>query len=240
VNGTARPADQLFQLNSGDVVDATNGAITFTGSDGSYLSVSATQFTARHTSSRAKRAATSNVPAQFKVTQPATPGEITTLTLIGGDFASCAKSRSLSAKDKSPVRALWGSGKGKFRTQARFSAATVRGTVWLTQDRCDGSLTSVVEGVVDVFDTSLNKTVSVGPGQSYLALPKPKGTFKPPTAATSGTQSAATIKQTGLVWSGRRFTSRAQLEQWLRARGKTWKQFKASYPVQAAALEARK
>ena len=26
---------------------------------------------------------------------------------------------------------LWGSGKGKFRTTGKYSAATVRGTIWL-------------------------------------------------------------------------------------------------------------
>ena len=72
VNGVVVPADQLFQLNSGDVVDATNGTITFTGSDGSFLSVSAKQFTARQTSGRSGRSAVGDVPAQFK-DQPTTP-----------------------------------------------------------------------------------------------------------------------------------------------------------------------
>ncbi len=239
VNGIVVPADQVFQLNSGDAVDVTGGTLTFTTSDGSFLSVSGTQFTARKTSSRGGSTATSDVPAQFKVAQPATTGEVTTLTLTGGDFASCAKTRSLSATDKHPVRQLWGSGKGTFRTTGRYSAATVRGTVWLTQDRCDGTLTSVVEGVVDVLDTSLNKTVAVSPGQSYLALPKQKAPFKP--ASTSAqSQIVAVIRKQGLHWGGKTFKSRAEFEQWLVARGRTWLDFKAHYPVPAAALAARK
>ena len=132
-----------------------------------------------------------------------------------------------------------GSGKGKFRTQGRYSAATVRGTIWLTQDRCDATLTTVVDGVVDVFDKSLNKTVAVGPGKSYLALPKSK--VRKPSATKSGKQStAAAIRKSGLVWAGRKFLHRAQFEKFLVARGKTWLDFKKHYPVQAAALAARK
>ena len=95
---------------------------------------------------------------------------MTDLTLVGGDFASCAKSsRSLTATDKHPVRALWGSGKGSFRTKGRYSAATVRGTVWLVEDRCDGTLTRVVKGSVQVRDFARNRTVTVRAGHSYLA-----------------------------------------------------------------------
>ena len=39
---------------------------------------------------------------------------------------------------KSVLGKLWGSGKGKFRTDGKYSSATVRGTIWLVQDRCDG------------------------------------------------------------------------------------------------------
>ena len=38
-------------------------------------------------------------------------------------------------------RRLRASARGRFRTRGRHSAATVRGTVWLTADRCDGTLT---------------------------------------------------------------------------------------------------
>jgi hypothetical protein len=64
---------------------------------------------------------------------------------------------------------LWGDGKGSFRTTGKHSAATVRGTKWLTQERCDGTLTRVTRGVVSVFDKTLNKTVTVRAGRSYLA-----------------------------------------------------------------------
>jgi hypothetical protein len=70
---------------------------------------------------------------------------------------------------KSVLGSLWGNGKGKFRTNGKYSSATVRGTIWLTQDRCDGTLTSVKRGTVSVRDFKLKKTVSVKAGHSYLA-----------------------------------------------------------------------
>ena len=64
---------------------------------------------------------------------------------------------------------LWGSGKGKFRTNGKYSAATVRGTIWLVQDRCEGTLTKVTRGTVQVRDFKRKKTVTVKAGHSYLA-----------------------------------------------------------------------
>jgi hypothetical protein len=70
---------------------------------------------------------------------------------------------------KSVLGSLWGNGKGKFRTNGKYSSATVRGTIWLTQDRCDGTLTTVKRGTVSVRDFKRRRTVSVKAGHSYLA-----------------------------------------------------------------------
>jgi hypothetical protein len=64
---------------------------------------------------------------------------------------------------------LLGSGKGQFRTDGRFSAATIRGTAWGVRDRCDGTLTIDRSGVVVVSDFRLHTTIVLGAGQSYLA-----------------------------------------------------------------------
>jgi hypothetical protein len=106
----------------------------------------------------------------FKVTQT---GGITQLTLAQS-LASCrAKGRSASAaaKKKPSKRHLWGDGKGAFRTSGKYSSATVRGTKWLVQDSCAGTLTRVVRGNVQVRDNVKHKTVTVHAGQSYLARP---------------------------------------------------------------------
>jgi ferric-dicitrate binding protein FerR (iron transport regulator) len=67
------------------------------------------------------------------------------------------------------VRRLWGNATGRFRTAGRFASATVRGTQWLTADRCDGTLTQVKQGRVQVRDLVKKKTILVTAGKSYLA-----------------------------------------------------------------------
>jgi virginiamycin B lyase len=65
---------------------------------------------------------------------------------------------------------LWGSDRrGRFRTHGRNATATVRGTVWSTTDRCDGTLVTVQSGSVRVRDRVLRRTVTVRGGHSYLA-----------------------------------------------------------------------
>ena len=67
---------------------------------------------------------------------------------------------------------LWGDGKGKFRTEGKYAAATVRGTKWLVEDTCAGTLTKVTQGTVSVRDKVRHKTFTVRKGKSYLAKPK--------------------------------------------------------------------
>jgi hypothetical protein len=101
----------------------------------------------------------------------------TQLRLAGGKFrstcsAKASSSRELAAKkkrSKKKVRSLWGDGKGSFQTRGQGAAATVRGTRWLTQDRCDGTLVRVRRGRVDVRDLFRKRTVRVNAGLSYLA-----------------------------------------------------------------------
>ncbi|HXZ57448.1 MAG TPA: hypothetical protein VEG40_07690, partial [Gaiellaceae bacterium] len=70
---------------------------------------------------------------------------------------------------KKKKRHLWGSGKGKFRTKGKSASATVRGTIWLTQDTCTTTLVHVKRGVVDVFDFAKHKHVFVKAGHTYVA-----------------------------------------------------------------------
>ena len=94
------------------------------------------------------------------------------LTLVGGDFSVCGARRLASAaavRKAKVVRALWGKGKGRFRTQGRYASATVRGTFWLTADRCDGTLVQVKQGTIAVRDFTRRRTVSVRAGRSYVA-----------------------------------------------------------------------
>jgi hypothetical protein len=99
---------------------------------------------------------------RFVIREPRTQA-VTQLWLAGEDPRSCA------AATPRVVRQLWGDGKGRFQTRGRFAAATVRGTRWRVQDRCDGTLVTVERGVVAVRDFGRRSTVLLRAGQSYLA-----------------------------------------------------------------------
>jgi hypothetical protein len=47
--------------------------------------------------------------------------------------------------------------------------ATVRGTLWATEDTCAGTLTTVREGSVTVRDLHRHRNVIVRAGHRYLA-----------------------------------------------------------------------
>jgi hypothetical protein len=109
------------------------------------------------------------VSAQFLLARP-NDSQID-IDLADGDFSVC-KARSVESADKKKkkkVRLVWAKGKGKFRSAGRDSIASVHGTTWLTLDRCDGTLTTVKDGVVSVRDLRRRKTVTVRAGRSYLA-----------------------------------------------------------------------
>jgi hypothetical protein len=103
------------------------------------------------------------------VRQPRGRAPVTTLQVSGP--LTCPR-RSAASADAAPpprVRRLWGNAKGKFRTQGRYGSAAVRGTLWLTEDRCDGTFFRVRVGRVEVFDQVRNRRVIVRAGQSYFA-----------------------------------------------------------------------
>jgi uncharacterized repeat protein (TIGR01451 family) len=227
VNGGQRPADQQFVLNSGDTVDVTDGVMTFTAADGSTGNFSSSQPTSRRSTSSTK----ANLPAQFTVTQ-ASAGGVTTLTLTGADFGACNTPRATSAVSKKPIRQLWGSAKGNFKTTGRYAAATVRGTIWLVQDRCDGTLTQVVDGVVSVEDLARKRTVTVNAGSSYLAVPV--APLKLPA------QSPALVKKRGLLYAGKIYKTKKAFTTYLVANGHTWAEFAKKFPKVAAALAQRR
>jgi hypothetical protein len=102
----------------------------------------------------------------FRVTQP---GAVTQLALTE-PLAPCGRASAAARKPK--TRRLWGDGGGSFRTKGQYSSATVRGTKWLVQDSCAGTLTKVARGVVSVRDAVRHKTVVLRAGKHYLARPR--------------------------------------------------------------------
>ena len=115
----------------------------------------------------------------FSVRQPRSGCGRVDVYLRGGSFKRCARlprrasARRASASRTRRVRRLWGRDSGgKFRSHGRHSHATVRGTRWLTEDRCDGTLTRVTNGAVVVRDYRRHRNVLVRAGHSYLAKAK--------------------------------------------------------------------
>jgi hypothetical protein len=115
--------------------------------------------------------------ARFKVRQARDGDGRPDLHLRGGSFAGCGRARGARvlaavAAGKKPraVRRLWGKDRGgRFRTHGRDSVTTVRGTAWSVADRCDGTLTRVTEGAVDVRVRRTHRTVRVQAGHRFLA-----------------------------------------------------------------------
>ncbi|HEY1277954.1 MAG TPA: PKD domain-containing protein [Thermoleophilaceae bacterium] len=148
-----RPLRSLRELPMGSTIDSRRGRVKLT--------------TVRNRTNRLQHADFRG--GLFKVRQRKRDKYITELVLQGpvgpcprGDAGAAAKRRT---------RKLWGSGKGRYRSRGRYSSASVRGTRWLVEDRCDGTLTVVRRGVVAVRDFARDRTVVLQPGERYLAHP---------------------------------------------------------------------
>lgn len=141
-------------------VDTSHGTVALTASKGSSGETQTAQFWG----------------GQFDLAQKAGDNQAAVLGLAGG--RRCEKRKSgghgraqLSARGGSGGgRKLWGSGSGNYKTVGSHGAATVRGTIWLVSDRCDGSTHFKVDrGVVAVRDFVKHKTVILEAGDSYVA-----------------------------------------------------------------------
>jgi hypothetical protein len=139
----------------GSTVDVTHGSVTMTTTVGTL-----------------RASGPGRVTAAFVLLLTTVGGKpLVELRLAKGDFSVCPKGTSAKARvgAATVVRGLWGEGKGDFQTRGRFATATVRGTHWLTDDRCDGTWAHVVAGVVQVSDFVTHTTVTVRAGHTFLA-----------------------------------------------------------------------
>jgi streptogramin lyase len=112
----------------------------------------------------------------FQIRQRRRGRGMTSLHLRGGSFRRCGTRAGVSVLAheaggrRRVVRRLWGRDKhSRFRTHGRDSVAAVRGTRWVTTDRCDGTLTRVTEGKVLVRDLRRKRKVLLSAGSAYLA-----------------------------------------------------------------------
>jgi len=110
----------------------------------------------------------------FRLKENAFPGAPSYAECTRGKLARTAQTSApvaQAAKRSSKVLQLLkaSDNHGSFRTQGRYSAATVLGTQWVTEDRCDGTLTAVNRGKVSVLDFHTHKTITLHAGQRFLA-----------------------------------------------------------------------
>ncbi len=159
------PLAEARQIPMGSFVDTRSGTVRLTS--------------ARDSRGRKQTARFGSGVFQVLQSRKRSQKGLTELRMKGGSFKNCGTSgrrkgrTSALAHDarrsKRRIRRLRGNGRGRFRTRGRYSAATVRGTVWTVEDRCDGTLTSVRRGRVDVRDLRRKKTIKLKRGKRYLA-----------------------------------------------------------------------
>jgi streptogramin lyase len=157
--------DPLAEMPVGTTFDTRRGAVSVTTA-GCRGNRQTGRFGGGMFTLRQPRAACGRVDVYLRGGRFAGCPRVATRRARGGSIASASRSRR--------VRKLWGRDRGgRFRTHGRHSQATVRGTRWLTVDRCDGTLTRVTNGAVSVRDFRRHRTVLVRAGHSYLARAHP-------------------------------------------------------------------
>jgi hypothetical protein len=165
------PLQGVATLPVGSTVDTRKGRVAVTAATrytrpGSRRAAStktgrfsAAIFTIRQARRRAGRRAAARPPTDLVMRTPP------------GDGRACASAADLP--DKGIVRALSGAvtgpAKGIFRAVGAASTTTVRRGTWITQDKCNGTLTEVGRGRALVRDIRRRRTVTVRPGAAYLA-----------------------------------------------------------------------
>jgi hypothetical protein len=145
------------QIPVGSTVDATNGRVRLTSATNVHGATQAADF----------------YEGEFVVSQRRGQA-LTTLKLTGGDFRSCPRHATdlppvARTARRHPRRHLWGSGHGSFTSSGNSASASVRGTIWLTEDDCEGTLIRVKRGTVTVRDLVRHKTIIVHAPHSYFA-----------------------------------------------------------------------
>jgi CSLREA domain-containing protein len=164
VQPPGQPKHQLTGDESipvGTIVDATHGKVSLTSIDAAGHTQTAIFFGGR-----------------FQVFQR--PGVALVLLVLRGDGVSACRPRAHGAprwERSQPAatisrrrgRHLWGSGEGNFRTEGSHGSATVRGTIWFTEDRCDGTFFKVKRGIVTIRDFLKHASLQLPAGHSYLA-----------------------------------------------------------------------
>ncbi len=180
-------------LPVGSTINATHGRLGLTSANGSGTQTGSFH-DARFVITQARRVAfprARGARAGAAVRAGASgAGWTTVLALRGGSFAGCdaddvrggahaaaraaagpaASAAAARPRRRRRVRRLWSAESGgTWTTVGGYAAATVRGTVWLTEDRCSGTYVYVKRGVVVVRNLFTGRRVRLTAGHAYLA-----------------------------------------------------------------------
>jgi hypothetical protein len=157
-DGDFRKLERPKQVTLDCEIDAEDGTVSITASKGSSGATQTALFWG----------------GLFDIDQETGDNREAVMTLAGQ--RRCEKrgdkmgSKRLLGRRGSGGRKLWGSGEGNYKTVGSHGSATVRGTIWLVADRCDGStLFKVKRGTVVVRDFIKKSSVVLNAGQSYIA-----------------------------------------------------------------------
>ena len=94
---------------------------------------------------------------------------MTTLSVERPVCVTGARSRETQAVASRVRLRARGGHRGRWRVQGRYSIGASRGTDWTTVEGCSSTTTVVRRGRVRIFDRVRRRTVTVGPGRSYVA-----------------------------------------------------------------------
>jgi hypothetical protein len=159
--------EELKEIPVGAIIDATKGRVTLTsiGPDGK-------EQTAEFFGGifKVKQAEGSNLVVLELLDETACPAPKAKKSKgKGGSPRAFASSVSLRPSGRTSGK-LWGSGHGNFRTEGHAGSATVEGTIWLVEDRCNGTtFFRTRRGIVRVRDFILHKALPLPAGKSYVA-----------------------------------------------------------------------
>jgi hypothetical protein len=159
------PLEELKEIPVGSVIDATKGKVTLTSIDPDGTEQTANFFLGVFRVKQKDGSGLVVLELLDTRTCPA-PAAKPAPNLLGAPALATA-----SGTKKPPASGkLWGSGHGNFRTEGNDGSATVRGTIWLVEDRCNGTtFFRTRRGIVSIRDFVKGKTFPLPAGNNYTA-----------------------------------------------------------------------
>jgi hypothetical protein len=157
--------EELKEIPIGAIIDATAGKVRLTsiGPDGTEQSAA---FFGGVFKVKQKEGSNLVVLELLNTTVCTRPSKRRSPRAAGSSAAATASAAGRSGSSGK----LWGSGHGSFRTEGNQGSATVRGTIWLVEDRCNGTtFFRTRRGIVSVRDFTTGKTLPLPAGKTYVA-----------------------------------------------------------------------